>query len=266
MEARGIVAGRVVRRAAVIAGHREAQAVAATLGGTVRASRVGKHLTLEALARKVGLSRARLSQIERGEGTGAPLQTWIALGVALGRPLAVTFSRPLGEPRGLADAGHLDIQEYVLRLARQTGRHGTFELPTRPTDPAHSTDVGLRDDRHRVLIQVECWNTFGDMGAAVRATTRKSAEAATHAVATMIDDAEPYRAASVWVVRATTANRTLLARFPNIIDAAFPGSSRAWCRALSDGAEPPVEPGIVWFDPATHRLTEHRRPRWRDPR
>jgi hypothetical protein len=64
-------------------------------------------------------------------------------------------------------------------LARATGRTGSFELPTKPAEPWRSTDVGIRDDRHRVLILVECWNTFGDIGAAARSTNRKLAEAAT---------------------------------------------------------------------------------------
>jgi hypothetical protein len=149
----------------------------------------------------------------------------------------------------------------VLRLAHATGRHGTFELPTRPTDPARSTDVGLRDDRHRVLIQVECWNTFGDLGAAIRATNRKAAEAAAFAIATSPGDADGYSVASVWVVRATAANRALIARYPSIIDAGFRGSSRLWCRALTEGSKVPEQPGLVWFDPATRRLTEHRRAR-----
>jgi len=109
------------------------------------------------------------------------------------------------------------------------------------------------------LIQVECWNTFGDLGAAIRATNRKAAEAAAHAIAATPGDTEPYRVATVWVVRATATNRRLLATYPYMIDAAFPGSSRSWCRALTDGTAPPAEPGIVWFDPSTGRLTEHRR-------
>ena len=140
---------RVVRRAAVIEGAREAQALVATLGAAVRAARKARRWTLEALGRRVGVSRARLSQIERGDGAGTPLQTWIALGIALGRPLAAGFSKPLGEARLPVDAGHLEMQEHLLRLARATGRPGNFELPTRPTDPARSTDVGLRDDRNR---------------------------------------------------------------------------------------------------------------------
>jgi hypothetical protein len=62
------------------------------------------------------------------------------------------------------------------------------------------------------------------------------------------------------VVRAgRAANRALLALYPHIVDAAFPGSSRRWCRALTTSSEPPAGAGLVWFDPATDRLTEHRR-------
>lgn len=216
-------------------------------------------MTQRVAAEKVGISQTAWSRIERGLGGQVPLRTWIALGIALDRPLALNFSRPLDAPRGLADAGHLEIQEHMLGLGRATGRHGTFELPTRPTDPSRSTDVGIRDDRNRVLIQAECWNTFGDLGAAIRATNRKTAEAGAHAIATAAGDGDPYRVATVWVVRGSAGNRALLARYPHIVDAAFPGSSRRWMAALATGTEPPIEPGLVWFDPGTYRLTEHRR-------
>jgi transcriptional regulator with XRE-family HTH domain len=235
-------------------------AISSSLGREVRASRARKSMTQRDLSAKVRISQTALSRIERGRGDRTPLQTWIALGIALGQPLAVAFSRPLGEPRGLADAGHLEIQEHTLRLARLTGRHGTFELPTRPTDPARSTDVGLRDDRHRVLIQVECWNTFGDLGAAVRATHRKAAEASAHAIATMVGDAAPYRVATVWVVRATAANRALIARYPHLFATTFDGSSRRWTSAMTDGGAPPTRPGLVWFDSSSRRLIAWRRP------
>lgn len=237
---------------------RRSTAISLALGREVREGRLRFSLTQTAASAKAGISQTAWSRIERGLGGHVPLQTWIALGIVLDRPLAVGFSRPIGEARGTADAGHLEIQEHILRLAGATGRHGTFELPTRPTDPSRSTDVGLRDDPHRVLIQTECWNTFGDLGAAIRATNRKSAEAAAHAIATTVGNAEPYRVATVWVVRASAGNRALLARYPHILDAAFPGSSRGWSRTLTDGAEPPTDSGFVWFDPATKRLTEHR--------
>lgn len=231
---------------------RRTTTIAIALGGTVREARRTRRLTQGALATVVGVSQATISAIERGHGGRTSLQSWIALGVALDRPLAVSLSRPLGEWRdGPRDAGHLEIQERLLTLARATGRHGTFELPTRPLDPSRSTDVGIRDPIHRVRILAECWNTFGDLGAAARATARKTAEAR----ATWPDD----RIATVWVVRATAANRALLARYPHILDAAFPGASRAWVAALTSGTQPPDEPGLVWFDAATGRLTERRR-------
>jgi transcriptional regulator with XRE-family HTH domain len=238
------------RTQAQVAGSREAAAIAATLGGVVRAARRAHQWTLAALARRIGLSTARLSEIERGLGRTAPLEMWIALGIALGRPLAIAFSRPVGSGT-VADAGHLRIQQHILRLARATGRPGTFELPTRPDDPSRSTDVGIRDPRNNARVLAECWNTFSDLGAAVRATQRKEQEAA----ASWPEE----RIASVWIVRATAGNRALLARYPHVIDAAFPGSSRQWVRALIEGGPPPSERGIVWFDPVTDRLTERRR-------
>jgi hypothetical protein len=238
------------RTYAQVAGSREAAASAATLGGVVRAAR-RRRWTLGLLGRKVGISTTRLSELERGLGTRAPLETWIALGVALERPLAMAFSRPLTPPTGTRDAGHLQIQEHILRLARATGRPGTFELPTRPTNPSRSTDVGIRDPANQARVLAECWNTFADLGAAVRATRRKEQEAA----ATWPDD----RIATVWIVRDTAPNRALLARYPHIVDAAFPGSSRGWVRALIAGRPPPAESGIVWYDASTGRLIERRR-------
>ena len=245
------MARRAKRTSLEVAGAIEASRLAMTLGAQARTARRSRRLTLSAVARRTGISLSRLSEIELGDGAATPLDTWVALGIALGRPLAVSFSRPLDESRSPADAGHLEIQEHILKLARATGRAGTFELPTRPIEPSRSSDVGIHDTSQRTRIHVECWKTFGDLGAAVRATTRKQTEAA----ATWPDD----RIATVWVVRATTANHAILARFPHIVDAAFPGSSRAWVRALIHGTRPPEEPGLVWFDAATGRLVERRR-------
>lgn len=115
------MATRVRRTGTRVAGDTEAIRLAATLGQTVRHARRAAHMTLTDLARRVGIGASWLSDIERGRGTGVPLQTWVALGIAVRRPLAVSFTRPLGvgraEPSG---AGHLEIQEAVLGLARAT--------------------------------------------------------------------------------------------------------------------------------------------------
>lgn len=200
-----------------------------------------------------------MSQLERGAGTSAPMELWVSLGVALGRPLAMSFSRPTGVSHAPpADAGHLEMQEALLELAAVTGRRATAELPTRPLDPRHSIDVAVWDPHHRTLIVQEAWNTFGDVGAAIRSTHRKQAEAADLAAVLAGDDG-PSSVAVVWVVRATAANRTLVARYPNLFATTFDGSSIEWARALTDGTGPPQRPGLVWFDSTTRRITAWRR-------
>ncbi len=155
-----------------------------------------------------------------------------------------------------ADAGHLAMQELILRVARPAGYHRTFELPTKPADPSRSTDVGLRDDLQRRLVQVECWNSFGSINASLRSTDRKRAEAEQLAIA--IGHGDAYSVHICWVVRATRRNRALLAQYPEIFASRFPGSSRRWIRALTFGSPPPDEPGLVWCDARATRLFEWR--------
>ena len=231
--------------------------IAGSLGQRVRSGRKRMRITERELSDRVGVDQTRISQIELGRGEGAPLSLWIAIGLALDQPFAVSFTRPLGETRHPADAGHLEMQERLLTLARSTGRTATFELPTRPADPSMSIDVCVRDSRNRVLIIEEAWNTFGDVGAAARSTARKCAEAAD--LAATIDDGPPYRVASVWVIRPSAGNRSLLARFPSVFTAACPGPSRGWIRALTSNDVPPSAPGLVWLDPLSGRMTEWRR-------
>ena len=241
----------VKRRASDIAveAARRNQEQVARLGGQVRDGRLRRRLTQFQLGALVGLARSTISAIERGHGGGHTLDSWQRLGVALGRPLRVDLPRdPLADP---ADAGHLPIQELVLRLARATGVVRSFELPTRPADPVRSSDVGLRDDRRRRLTLVECWNTIGDVGGAARSSARKAAEA--EALAPTLGD-EPYTVRSCWVVRATVANRALVARYPEVFAARFPGSSTGWVSALTTGSEPPAQPGLVWADVGATRL------------
>jgi transcriptional regulator with XRE-family HTH domain len=235
----------------------------ARLGGDLRAARHRRRLTHEQLGDRAGLSRSAISTIERGRGGSHTLDTWQRLALAVDRPMRIDLRRDSREEP--ADAGHLAIQELVLRLGRRAGFTGGFELATRPSDPSRSTDVGLRDDRARLLILVECWNTFSDVGAAVRSTNRKLAETADLAVA--VGQARPHRVAGCWVVRDVPRNRQLTARYPELFAARFPGSSALWVRALTEPAhnkdgtriQPPRDLGLVWCDAAATRLFARRR-------
>ena len=119
----------------------------------------------------MGLGQSRYGDLEHGNGASAPLRVWIALGIAIDRPLAVAFSRSLlDDPR---DTGHLAAREHVLALARAAGVQGTFELPNRPANPTRFADVGLRDDVGHAIVLVEVANRLDDFGAGVRDFHRK---------------------------------------------------------------------------------------------
>jgi transcriptional regulator with XRE-family HTH domain len=230
----------------------EASSIASSLGRDLRATARRRRLTQADLGRRVGLSGPRVGEIQRGQGASASLETWVKLGKAVGRPLAVSFSRDIDahEPR---DAGHLAAQELVLRLARRHGRRADFELPTRPSDPARSIDVALRDDAARALIVVEIWNRLDDLGAAARATSRKAVEAVGPAmIAARTGPA--YRVALCWLLVDTVANRRLVARYPEILQTRFPGSSFGWARCLTEGSPPPDEAGLAWIDARSDRI------------
>jgi hypothetical protein len=175
-------------------------------------------MTQAGLGRTVGVVQSSISQAERGEGGTLSLDFWQRIFVALGRRLVVEAGRDsLEEPR---DAGHLRIQELVLRLGRSSGYQASFEVPSRPADPVRSVDVMLRDDRRRLLVVVEAWNTIGDIGAAVRSFQRKLTEA--EALAIAIGGQRPHRVCGLWVVRAAERNRRLLASLSGALRRALP--------------------------------------------
>jgi len=212
-------------------------------------------MTQQQLARRVGCHQSSISRLETGRGGSLSVDVWQRVSLAVGRPLRLELERDASEEP--SDAGHLRVQELILRVGRACGYQGRFELATRPSDPSRSADVGLRDDRNRRLLLIEAWNTFGDIGASARSFDRKLAEAERVAVA--IGGADPYDVRGCWVVRASRRNRTLVARYPEVFAARFPGSSVAWGRALTTGSQPPTEPGLVWCDVGASRLFAWRR-------
>lgn len=145
------------RTALAVEAERANAAQLAALGAEVRRARLRRRLTQAQLGARTGLSRMAISRAERGLGGGLTLDAWQRIGIALGVPVFVNLRRDhLAETR---DAPHLAMQELVLRTGRGAGYTGTFELPTKPLEPARSIDVGLIDDRHRRVVVDECWNT-----------------------------------------------------------------------------------------------------------
>jgi transcriptional regulator with XRE-family HTH domain len=222
------------------------------IGGDTKAMRKRRGWTQAELADGAGLGRMVVNRLERGVGS-LDLEALERIGVALDVPVTAGFGR---DPRmDVADAGHLAMQELILRIGRDHGYSGAFELPTRPAEPWRSIDVVLGSDARHRMICVECWNTIGDIGAAARSSTRKAAEVEQMAVGRWGIDA---RVGLAWVVRSTNRNRALLARYPEVFATRFPGSSHGWVAALSEGRELPQEPGLVWCDLNATRVYERR--------
>lgn len=210
----------VRRPAGHVESDRRGRELRARIGANIQEMRERRNWSRKELAARAGLGRMVESRIERGVAN-PDLDALERLATALDRPLIVTFGSR--DPVELtADAGHLAMQELVLRLGRAAGYTGSFELATKPAEPWRSADVGLAATTKRRLIHVECWNTLADIGAAARSSARKQAELADLAVARWgVDGATSL----VWIVRATARNRALVDRYPEVFASRFPGSS-----------------------------------------
>jgi len=230
MDNDGVDMVRRKRSSSEIAGAREARAIAANLGREARSTRQRRRLTQHHLGLRVGLSQSEISHLEAGHGQGTSIATWTAIGIALGRPLAIGFGRDIvPAPQ---DEGHLAGQERLLRLAAAHGRIGQFELATRAADPSLSIDVCLRDSKAQLLIVAEVWNRIDDLGAAARMMSRKVAEATALAATHQPPDLVVW----CWLLFDTAANRDIVRRYPAVLKATFDGSSLAWVEALTRGA------------------------------
>jgi transcriptional regulator with XRE-family HTH domain len=229
------------RSEAAVEGQRLARLEAIKAGRQVRVARRRRRVSQESLAIRAGLSRARLAEIEGGDGFHTSLDHWFALARALGIYLRFEFGR---DPQAqLRDAGHLDIQELVVRTAGPAGWQAEWESST----GSRWIDVRLVDRPMRRTLIVECWNTFGDLGAAIRSSDYKVTE---------LGDA-----GLLWVVRDTRANREVVKRYAALIESRFSGSSVGWIKALVVGGPMPRGSGLVWSDVRATRLFARRRAR-----
>lgn len=224
------------------------------MGHAVRQARERRGLRQAGVAAKVGLSQARLADLEAGRGGGTPAEVWFALAEALGLFLRFEFGRD--PQQDVRDAGHLDIQELVVRVATAAGWQAEWESRSN----RRWIDVRLVDRKRRRILIVECINTVGDLGEAVRSSDDKVREAEQRAVA-IAGDGDPFEVGLMWVVRDTRANRELVGRYGTLLDSRFRGSSVECVRALVVGGPMPGQAGLVWSDLRATRLLARRRPR-----
>ena len=241
-----------------IAGRRRAQVIAGRLGVALRDARETAAIPQAEVAARSGVSQPRISELERGLGAGASLETWAVAAAAVGEQLVGYFEHAPGAERP-RDIEHVRRQNAVIEAARRGGWTAHPELAI-DTDVvrSRSIDVALvRAATHEAVV-VEIWDWFDDVGASLRGLDGKK----TALQARLTEADGPWRVGGLYVIRATRRNRSLVAELGAVFAARFPGSSSAWLRALTDeGAREPMPAldAYVWSN-TDGRLRAVRRP------
>ena len=255
-------------------------------------------MTQRDVAHRAGISQPRLSEIERGRGATASVETWACLAAAVGEQFVAFLERAPGAdlPR---DIEHLRRQSALIELA---GRGGWAALPELAIDDgavrSRSIDVALVRPASGEAVAVEVWDWFDDVGASLRGLDAKVAALERRIGAGLAmggrpgvvgagtfvsaadgsPGAEPTRArpvvgapatdvrirgwhvAGLFVVRATRRNRRLVSELGPLFAARFGGSSAGWIRALQSRDSPmPVDHGLVWADRNLHLVANRLR-------
>jgi hypothetical protein len=211
-------------------------------------------LTQTVVAERAAMSQQEISHLERGQGANAALETWAAVGAALGLQLAAFFEQAPGASQP-ADLQHLRGQNLIVASAAEGGWASTPEalLPEDGRSP-RSIDVLLVREARREAAVVELWDLLLDGGAAMRGL-----EAKTHATRTRLGPS--WRVEGLLIVRATARNRDLVRELGPLFAARYPASSAEWLRALTSPISPmPSQSGFAWTDVAGSRLVAARQP------
>ncbi len=251
--------------------------MARRLGTGLRDARHGAGLTQKEVAEKAGTSQSRESEIERGHGANASIDTWSCLAAAVGEQFVGFLEHASGADRP-RDMEHLRRQSAFIELATAGGWTALPELAIDPgVARSRSIDVALVRPQTREAVAAEIWDWFDDVGASLRGLDAKvSVLAARLAVeSTLSRTSAPtmgsegvrpgssLRVSGLFVVRDTRRNRSLVAELMPLFAARFNGSAVGWIRALGSPAAPlPAGDGFLWSDSAARTLRVARlRPR-----
>jgi transcriptional regulator with XRE-family HTH domain len=228
-----------------MAGRRRARAIAQRLGTALREARWQSGFSQAEVAKRSGVSQPRISNLERGHGAGATLETWAVAAAAAGEQLVGYLERAPGSDRP-RDIEHIRRQNAIVLLARSGGWVAMPELALdRGAVRSRSIDVALLRRQRREAAVVEIWDWFDDVGAGFRSLDGKVGALAQRLSAQAPDG--PWRVAALYVVRETRRNRSLVRELAAIFDARFPGAGGEWLEALTTpSVAMPTESAYVW--------------------
>lgn len=227
-------------------GRRRADAVATRLGTALRDGRVGAGERQADAGDRVGISQQRWSELERGLGNGASLETWAIAATAVGSQLAAFLEHLPGADRP-RDIEHLRRQNALVEFAAAGGWRGHPELAVDPITPrSRSIDVALLRTARREAIAAEIWDWFADVGEAYRGLDAKRALLARRLTR---EGDEQWRVRGLLIVRGTKRNRQLVRELAALFAGRFPARAADWLACLRDPANAmPADDGLLWSD------------------
>jgi transcriptional regulator with XRE-family HTH domain len=233
-------------------GQRRSEELADRLGRGLREARLAAGRLQRQVAAEAGISQPRCSDLERGLGAGATIETWARAAEAVGQQLVAFLEHVPGAARP-RDYEHVKRQQLVVGIAVKGGWR---PMPEHPIDAdalrSRSIDVFLTRAPQSEAVVVEIWDWFADVGEAMRGLDGKTA-----AARRMLEDRRDgaWRVGGLWVVRGTRRNRELVGELRELFASKFPGSPAAWLAALEDPTTPMPSPsGFLWTDVRGARL------------
>jgi hypothetical protein len=193
-----------------------------------------------------GLSQTRFSELERGHGANATLETWATAAAAVGEQLVGFLERAPGAtpPR---DIEHLRRQASLISFAEPGGWQALPELALdHGVIRSRSADVVLLRRARREAVLAEIWDWFDDVGASLRSLDGKR-DALARYLEAEAPGTQPWTIRCLFVVRQTRRNVGVVAELRPLFWARFPGRAQQWLRSLADPGEPlPPGDGLVW--------------------
>jgi transcriptional regulator with XRE-family HTH domain len=230
----------------VVDGRRRAAVVAQRLGVALRDARQAAGMLQRDVAAAAGLSQPRLSELERGHGARASIETWACAASANGEQFVGFLELAAGAtpPR---DIEHLRRQSAVIDYAKPGGWQA---MPEFAIDPgairSRSIDVVLlRRETHEAVL-VEIWDWFDDVGAALRSLDGKR-DAFSSRLSREGGVGKPWIIRCLFIVRRTRRNERLIHDLGPLFAARFRAPAPSWLRALGDPSmSMPAGDALLW--------------------
>lgn len=193
----------------------------------IRQARVGAGMSQRALAGRAGISRPRVSRIERKGEPDVPARLLARMAVAVGLDLAIRTYPGAGPT--LDDAQRRLLARLRARLG--AGWEWQYEVPLPVFDDPRAWDAVATCAATNIVVCIEAETRIEDVQAMLRRQRRKRLDGGASRVVLLVAD--------------TRHNREVVGAEPGELRAAFPIGSRHALAALTRGRDPGADALVV---------------------